>query len=342
MNHRHLAVQSCLQIAGILRTHRAGALAGGVLLTIAATGRAQDLTALREQLRSDLRNLQFAQSMLGLVMLSDELELSGARYAIDDDVSTDLKVYTLPMHRTLAVFGANAPQLHLEGSLGYATARQGTADLFGGTTPSLQTAVDTTWRTYGGLVGAGLRVPVRESLSVTPIVDVGLSHLSNHADYSGPGAAASAGLLDGIALNWDALALAYGTALRADWRHDLDAARRLEVGLRYDARWTETLEADDPAQEFRSRAQVVTLRGDLFGPTGLQLASRPIDWQAGAAYRRFTEGSLFGVNGYLQVGGSLLLRTGDSLPFGNGLSLSAAGMIGENLLGWTVSLGLAF
>ena len=312
------------------------------LLAITTTLRAQDLTALRDQLRTDLRNIQFAQSLLGLVMLSDEVELSGASYSIDDNSSTDLKVYTLPMHRTLPVFGAKAPQLHLEGSLGYATARQGTADLFGGGLPSLQTAVDTTWRTYGGLLGAGLRVPLSESLSFTPIVDVGLSHLSNHADYSGPGATASAGLLDGIALNWDALALVYGTALRADWRHEFDEQRRLEVGLRYDARWTETVQANDAAQEFRSRAQVMTVHGDLFGPTGMQLASRPIDWQVGAAYRRFTEGSVFGVNGYLQVGGSLLLRTGDSLPLGNGLSLSAAGIVGENLLGWTIGLGLAF
>ncbi|MFN8827933.1 MAG: hypothetical protein ACK501_23445 [Planctomycetota bacterium] len=45
---------------------------------------AQDLQAIRDQLRQDLASTNFAQSLLGLVMLSDELELGSATYEIDD------------------------------------------------------------------------------------------------------------------------------------------------------------------------------------------------------------------------------------------------------------------
>ncbi len=168
---------------------------------------AQDLQAIRNQLRQDLASTNFAQSLLGLVMLSDELELGSASYEIDDGASTDVRTYSLPFHSTLDVFGASRPRLYVEGTLGWAEARQGTANLFAGALPGFETAVDTKWTTYGALLGLGLQFEPLPEVLVTPIVDLGLSRLENDTRFAGPGAAAAAALTDGIAFNWDAMTL---------------------------------------------------------------------------------------------------------------------------------------
>lgn len=308
-----------------------------------ATGvTAQDLDALRELLREDLRNIHFAQALLGLVLLSDELELSGARYSLDDESDTDLTVYALPFHAIKAPWGADQPRVHIEGTLGFGEARQSTADLFDGQLPGLETAVSTKWRTYGGLLGAGLELPVAKDLLVTPLVDLGLSRIENHTNYSGPGAAIAAGLADGIAFNWDTLAFTYGGGIRSDWRRQLGPDHVLELTGRYDVRWTETVDEDDAAQDFVARSQLITLHGDVTGPTGMNMFEQSVDWQLSAAYRAFPEATLFGVDQYVQIGGSLLFHTGERMPCGKGFGISAAVMLGEDFHGWTIGFRVLF
>ena len=329
-------------------THAAPRLPSHVLgstlgLLLACGAAAQDLSAARQQLRDDLSSANFAQSLLGLVMLSDELELSGASYTIDDDSSTDLQTYALPFHTSRPLRGDDGLRLHVEGTLGYAVARQGAADIYGGQLPGLQTAIDTKWRTYGALLGVGLEIPMAKDLTLTPIVDVGVSRIENDARFTGPGAAVTAAFTDGIAFNWDALAATYGGALRAGWKTDLSSRHRLELAGRYDIRWTETLQEDDEAQDFVARSQLLTLRADLFGPTGAKLFERELDWQLSSAYRHFPEGDLFGVDGYAQLGASLLVHTGDlGVLDASGFALGAAVMLGDNFRGWTFGVRVLF
>jgi hypothetical protein len=321
------------------------ALAGGVLFGLFANGTAttQDLGAARQRLREDLSSANFAQSLLGLVLLSDELELSGASYTIDDGNSTDLETYALPFHVSRPLRSDHGLRWHLEGTLGYAEARQGSADVYGGQLPGLETAVDTRWRAYGALAGLGLEVPLADDLTLAAIVDLGVSRLENDARFTGPGAAVTAAFTDGIAFNWDALALTHGGALRSGWRRQLGAGYRLELAGRYDIRWTDTVQEDDAAQDFVARSQLMTLRADLFGPTGWTLFERDLGWQLTGAYRHFPEGDLFGVQGYAQLGASLLVPTGDLGVFGaNGFALGAAVMAGDDIRGWTIGFRVLF
>ncbi len=313
----------------------ASALAAGSL-------RAQSIEVLRQQLREDLSSVHFAQSLIGLVTLSDELELSGARYSLDDSTDTDLTVFALPFHSRKPVFGDDAPRLHFEGSIGYGEAREALADIWGGALPGGETAVSAKWRSYGFLVGTGLEFAVAEQLHVTPLVDVGLSRIENDARYTGPGAAVTAALFDGIALNWSGLAAIYGTGLRTDWHHALSPRHRLDLVGRYDLRWTDMIESDDAAQDFTARSQMVTLRGDLTGPTPWRAWQQPIQWQLNTAFRGFPEQSLFGVREYVEFGGTLLFGTGDALPYGKGFAFSAAAILGEDLHGWTIGGKLLF
>lgn len=319
------------------------ALAAIAALVAAAPAAAQDLTGIRNQLRQDLASTNFAQGLLGLVMLSDELELGSATYEVDDGSSTDVKTYSLPFHTTVDVFGAERPRLHVEGTLGWAEARQGAADLFGGQLPGSEAAVDTKWTTYGALLGLGLQFQPLPDLLVTPIVDLGVSRLENDTRFNGPGAGLASALTDGIAFNWDAMTLTYGGALRAAWRRPLSERYRLEASGRYDLRWNDAFATDDPAQDFTARTQMLTVRGDLFGPAGFDLFEKPVEWQLTSAYRAFVEGDLFGVDGYVQFGASLLIHTGDKgLPGTGGFALGGDVMIGDDFEGWAVGFRVLF
>ncbi|MBL8735521.1 MAG: hypothetical protein JNL12_03770 [Planctomycetes bacterium] len=304
---------------------------------------AQDLQAIRNQLRDDLSASNFTQSLLGLVVFADELELGSATYQIDDDVSTDVKTYALPFHTTSDLWGGERPRLYLEGALGYAVSRQGTDDLYGGLLPGLETSIDTKWRTYGGLLGVGLQFRPRPDLTVAPMLHLALSRIENETTFAGPGAATTAALTNGIAFNWDAWTIGYGGGVRADWQRPLGERHRLEVVGRYDLRWTDTFDADDSAQEFLDRTQTLTVRGDLIGPAGFDLFDKPVEWQLTSAYRAFLEGDLFGVDAYAQVGASLLVWTGDkSLPGTSGFAVGGSFLFGEDLTGWALGVRLLF
>lgn len=313
----------------------------GLVLSRPATG--QTIGDLQDELSDSLRDAQFAASFAGLIALSDELELSGARYRLDDDVDTRITALSFPFRTTFHPWGEDEPGLQIEGVVGYARASQKADDVYQGQLPGLETAIDVDWTTYGGLVGLGLAYElIEDELELTPLVNVGLARIESDADYEGPGASTTSTLFDGLAFNWEAYTASWGGALRLEWDRDLGGERELELVGRYDLRWTETFEADDPAQEFTSRLQLATLRAQVGGPTTWQLAGHDVDWRAIAGYRYFVEGSLFDVEGFGLLGGALELDAGDELPVGRKVALNGAVLLGEDVLGFTVGVGLSF
>jgi hypothetical protein len=246
-------------------------------LLVATCCPAQDLDIVRRDLREDLRSVNFAQSLISLVLLSDELELGSGSFTIRDQSNTRISTISLPFHSQFTPWRSTATRLYTEGALGYAEAKQTTSDFYGGAAPTFRTSLTSRWRSYGAVGGVGLSYQLREDLSITPILSGSLVHLDNRTDYGGPGATTTAAIADGIAFNWDALALTYGTALRVDWQHQIDATKRLEVIARYDILWSQTVQTDDPAQDFTVRSQMMTVRGDLYGPTNATLFDASLD-----------------------------------------------------------------
>jgi hypothetical protein len=302
----------------------------------------QTIDDIRQGLRDSLRDSQFASSFAGMVYVSDEFELSGAHYKFDDADNTRLSSLALPFRRTFHPWGTNATGLYLEGVVGYAQAKESADDIYGGLIPSLQTSVDTDWTTYGGLIGLGPDFRLAEGLTLALIANGGLARIVSEADYGGPGAAVSAQLLDGLAFNWSGYTVSAGGAGRLDWIRPLGKGYVFEAAARYDYRWTETFAADDEAQEFSSQLQLLTLRSDVVGPTGLHLFDRSLDWRAFAGYRYFIEGTLFGTRNLGLLGVALELDTHELLPLGPRVSLSGWVIIGGDVTGYTVGLGFSF
>jgi hypothetical protein len=324
---------------GILRMLVAPA---ALLFAHASPVAAQTLADIRGELRNSLSSVQFAGAFAALITLSDELELSSATYNIRGATDTSLSTLALPLRRTCRPWGEEAPGIYLEGAVGRSIASQSSADLFGGTVPALATAVNADWASYGGMGGIGIEVPVTDALTVTPIFNAGIARIESDAEYGGPGAPVSATLFNGIAFNWDAWTASVGGALRVNWIKPLGNRLKLEIVGRYDIRWTETFEADDVAQEFSNRLQVVTLRTDLTGPTGLHPFGHELNWRAMIAYRRFLQGDLYDIEDFIMLGGSLELDVRGMVPLIQAVTLSGGYIHGHDVTGYTFGVGIPF
>lgn len=302
---------------------------------------AQTLNDLRNQLSGDLENTHFAKSFVGMVNASNELELSGATFKIDNETDTDLLVLSLPFQTNVPfIQDAAASSFYIEGALGYAKAEDSIRDLFQGAFPAAATSVNAQWTTYSALGGVGLTYDITDRLTFTPIINAGIANIRSDADFGGPGAALTAALTDGIAFNWDAWVVSYGVAGRADYTTPITDDITFEFITRYDIRWSETVSTDNAAQDFATTSQILTLRGDLTGPTHLRLAGRAIDWRTTLGYRNMVEGDLYGSHHLVQIGGGLEMS--DDLPLGSTLSLTAAVFIGGDITGWTAGLTIGF
>lgn len=315
-------------------------------LAWAGVAQGQTLDDVRESLRQGLSNAEFAAGLVGLVTLANEIELAGADFDFDDTANTEVTTFGLPYQTTLDVWGEGQPGLYLEGAIGTARAKASVADLYGGAAPGLETSVHTKTRTYAGQAGIGAEYTVAQGLTLTPIVMLGTSYIENDADYGGPGAAVSQALLDGIAFNWDAWTYFTGVAGRVDYNLDLTQTLHLELAGRYDARFSETLDTTDPAQEFSDWAQILTLRADLTGPTGIEWNGNAVGWRAFVGSRHFLQGDLFDSTDYMQVGGALTfggnlpkeMHVPDSAKF----KLSGSLIFGDNLTGYGFGVSMEF
>ncbi len=306
----------------------------------------QILSDVRDQVRESLQNAHYAENSATLIAISEELELSGASYEIDDGdenlSNTKLKALSLPFRTTLFPWKESEVGIYVEGVVGYGKASQNVSDIYAGAAPGFETSVDGDWTTYGGLIGFGPEFTVHDEFRIAPIVNAGIAYIESDAEYAGPGAETSAAMFDGLAFNWDAWTASGGLALRLDWTHSLGKGYSVEIVSRYDLRWTQTIEHDDPAQEFTSRYQLFTLRSDIVGPTGLAILERTLYWRILAGYRAFMEGDLYGANHIVLLGSGLEYDINEILPIGSVLTVKGGVLIGADITGYTVGIGMTF
>jgi len=273
--------------------------------------------------------------------MSDEMELSGANYRVNDNDDTELTVLSLPYRNSFYPWEGDVG-LYFEGVLGYAREKEYVSDIFQGGVPGFETAVASRWTTYGTLLGVGPEFKLSENLTLATILNAGVSRLENNADYSGPGAAAVAPLFNGIVFNWNALMASGGGAVRLDWTQPLGTNCQVELTSRYDIRWLHSFDTDDSAQKFNARLQLITLRSDFVAPTGLEFYDNALNWRVFAGYRYFVEGDLFGTKSFLLLGTGLELGSTGIVPLGPKVSLSGGIILGENVLGYNIGVGLSF
>lgn len=323
-----------------IRSNRLTALLVVAVAALARVAAGQTIDEIRDSFRSNLANDQFAKSFAGLSAASDELDLAGAHYSINDQYDSRLAFLALPYSHGFTPWGEDATGIYAEAAIGLGQARQRTDDAWSGSLPGFETAVDTTWTTASLFAAGGPQFTLAKGLTIAPLVGAGLSYVRNDTNYSGPGAAFTQALVDGLAFNWDAWTGSVGTGARVAWEKELNEDLDLELMGRYDLRWTRTMETDDPAQTFSERSQTLTLRADLVGPLPIDLSGGPLRWRATVAYRNFLESTLFDIRDFYSIGGGVELDHG--LPIGHTLSVQAAVILGKDLTGYSLGLALEF
>ena len=305
---------------------------------------AQQLEDVRAAARDAARSSHYAAFLAGFVGLTGESELSGANLRIDDELDTEITLLTYPMHREVPLGdGDDGLRLRLEADFGYAKARFRSDDIYGGDLPGFETRVRSRYEAFGGFGGVGFVVPIGD-VTVAPIVVGGITRVDTDTFYDGAGAAVAQQVLDGILFNWNATYAVYGGGLLLQHRDFLLGDVRITPRLRYDARRTDPLSADDPVQDEASPYEWSVARIDLDGPAGWDLQGRPVRWTGELGYKRFLDevGDLLGFEDYFELGAGLRWNARDLVPLVGDCGLGGALLIGDDVLGWTFGVTMRF
>jgi len=314
------------------------------IVTIQTFG--QNIDDIRNKVQEDLSNSHFAVGFSELIIMADEMELSGAHYELDDSTdntsNTKIRIVVLPFHLQFYPWNDARTGIYIEGVGGYGEASQSATDIYSGRHPNLETSADMDWATLGGLIGIGPEFIITDELKLALIIHGGLAYIRSETDYKGVGASTSQEILDGMVFNWSGWTASWGGAMRFKWCHSLGRDYELKVVGRYDIRWTDTIDSDNYIQEFSSRIQPITLRTDLVRPTGLTIFNRRLYWRAFAGYRYFLDGSLFGTRQTILLGGGLEYDISDIIPMVSRLNTRFGVTLGDNISGYAIGVGLSF
>jgi hypothetical protein len=316
----------------------------GVLLTATGVSPAsgQTLDDLRDSLRDSVEAARYGSLIIGFVDLSEETVLSGGNFRLDDDPNVDFKTLRIPFATTFGEPGERA--LYLEGSLGALEAKADFPDIFEGELPALATRAESTWRAFSALGGIGVRFPVGEGTSLTPILDLGLAYIENEVDYSGRGEPLVAAIADGILFEWDATILSYGLGLRLDDRHELGRGIHIETILRYDLRRSEALASTDEAQDVEETSQRGSVRVDLTGATPFSIRDETLRWRTFAGVYHFfgDTGKVIGFQNIYEAGIGLDVVPPWKIPYVTQLEIRASALFGDGIEGYSFGFGVEF
>ncbi|HEX5052987.1 MAG TPA: hypothetical protein VFZ65_14530 [Planctomycetota bacterium] len=313
------------------------------VLVLAAAAPCQLLDDLRDAVREAARSTRFALSTATFVGLTEESLLSGGRFRIDGTPSSDLSVLTLPLQRELDL-GERLPHLLVEGTLGYASSRQDFANIWDGLSPAFATRMVARFEALGGFVGAGPLLPIGDGWQVAVLGVGGVAYVDTNARYEGPGAAFSAAVLDGIAVNWDATYAIYGGGLllrNEGWRWGSTA---VTPQLRYDLRRVDPIRVDDVVQDEANTVQWLAAQVGFEGSTGWSISGREVQWTSSLGGKVFDHAAaqVLGVGGYGEVGAGLRWRAEQMLPGLSHVELRGALFYGDGIQGWTLGLSVSF
>lgn len=313
----------------------------GLLLATAA--RSQTLEQLRDQFREATKKGRYTALLSGFLDVTDSQEIAAGHLRVDDVPSLHVDTLKLPYAHNVSL-GENEPELHFEASLGAFEAHAEMADLWQGALPGLETGLHSRWFGVSGMLAAGPRFDLGGGVHFTPMLDGSLAYLENDAVYSGPGAAVTEGLLDGILFQWHATDVAYGGALRLAYDRKLGESLWLHSLARFDARRFEGIDATDSTQREGSSVERFTLRSELAGPTGWTVADQGVDWSVHAVYSRFVgpEADALGFVDCIEVGAGISCALPRDEVWFSKLSLSGGLLFGDDVFGWNLGLSVAF
>lgn len=234
--------------------------------------------------------------------------------------------------------------LYLEGFVGYAR-YDPTFILSGGQT---EQRLPLRWNTVSATGGIGWSFQVTDRLQVRPIVNLSLGYVASDI-------ALGAELLDfltGIDLDplkrGQAAAGGLGGALVLAW-YDYRPASEFEVELRYSRMHFGTLPLYSRGLDLKSDSAILGLWARYRWPTGGEAFGRPVRWVTELYHSEFflAQRETLGLDRLTRLGGGVELdlgrwELGAAGLYLQRLRLMGSALVGENVRGWSVGIGMSF
>lgn len=314
-----------------------------LLVLLPAPLLAQTIDQIRDELRRAASADRYSVLAAALGSLTRDGEMSGGSFDVDSTPEAELSRVALPLQANW--FGPrDGDSMRVEAAVGYSDLHLSIPDLWSGSLPGQETRVETDYRAFTADLGFGPSLALGRGFTAEALAHFGISYLENDADYSGPGAALTSSIVDGILFEWDGWYGVYGgsCALRQwDWKLGETAVVPL---LRYDLRQTVDLAVDDAAQEVDASTQWMTLRCDTRTPLGLAIAGEELHGLLGVGYRRFlgTSEKALGFADFYELTVGVDASAKPVLPLLGTVRVTASLLFGEDVRGWTVGGSASF
>lgn len=265
-------------------------------------------------------------------------DISAATYYIDSASADDptLNVYKIPLQHEFALEGRDwKPFVQATfGDLDY----EAKFDLLPGE------SVQADWKSYGGSLGLGVKVPLGQGLTFVPALDLGLMHLESSADYRGPVAEAILKpALQGVVFDWDADAYLVGATVGLDYNQSFDSWT-VEGRTRLTYNYLNTYDSSSDLVEFDAGITTFTLQIDAVKPIDAQIGGYPLALVGHFGNTTFIGNNrdALGFDYFFEAG--LALETDISKndwPVKK-LRLGAMGIFGADVTGWSVIFSYRF
>lgn len=312
------------------------------LATMAAAQGAADPPISSDEFREISRASQLGNAFQALTVFGGTPDISGGRFSVDPDDPGDLSISAirLPLgHRFAPVAPGVRP--YIEGTFGYVRAED---TVITELDPVGPTTVESDIDTLSLVAGAGIELELLETTFLTPILLAGYSHINDQVQISGALADELISAGNGSFFNVDLNSVILGGALELSDRRELADDIGFEGEIRYNFLYTDIFKASDDVLETSDTFSVLTARVEFDGPTPLRLLNRDLRWVAlvGNTYLPGNLSDALGFTYFFNVGGGIKIREDLLWDKASAASVTAAGIIGDNVTGWTVGVRLYF
>jgi hypothetical protein len=265
-------------------------------------------------------------------------DISSATYYIDNPGGEDptMNVYKIPLRHEFTLEGRDWKPF-IQASFGYLD-YEAEFDFLP------EESVKADWKSYGGWLGLGVKIPLNDDLDFVPAFDLGLVRLESSADYRGPVAEAILKpALEGVVFDWDANAYLIGATLGLDYRHAFETWT-LEGRTRLTYSHFATYDSSSDLVDFDADISTFTLQVDVIKPIDAQLGGYPLALVGHFGNTTFIGDNrdALGFDYFFEAG--LALETDISKndwPVKK-LRLGAMGIFGADVTGWSVIFGYQF
>jgi hypothetical protein len=265
-------------------------------------------------------------------------DISSATYYIDDASANDptLNVYKIPLRHEFTLEGRDWKPF-VQASFGYLD-YEATFDFLP------QESVKADWKSYGGLLGLGVTMPLDDGLAFVSALDLGLVRLESSADYRGPVAeAVLKPALQGVVFDWDADASLVGATVGLDYNQQFDSWA-VEGRTRLTYNHLDTYDSSSDLIEFDANVTTFTLQVDVIKPLDAKVGGYPLALVSHFGNTTFIGNNrdALGFDYFFEAGLALETDISQNDWPVKKLRLGAMGIFGADVTGWSVIFGYRF